>query len=180
MALVCALLWAWDAVPVSVPAAFPRAAALPAEPSTPGATPTGARRHTPVLAPILPSARRQAVRAAPTGGRHQIPVLAPVWAVLPAPGSISARLQLRGRGRFCRSGRCRCGDISAAHGLFQLIHTCAQRRHIVAQLRPTEPDQTELRRDARVGLRRHGGERVLNALQVCQQLRRCEGAGERL
>ena len=83
-------------------------------------------------------------------------------------------------GRICRSDRCRCRDVPAAHGLFQLVHARAQRRHVVAQLRPAEPDQAKLRRDARVGLRRHGGERVLNALQVCQQLRRRESAGEGL
>ena len=85
----------------------------------------------------------------------------------------------RGRGRLCRSGRCRCGDIPAAYGLFELVHTRTQRRHIVAQFRPAEPDQAEFRRNARVWLRRHGGERVLNTLQVCYQLRRCKGAGER-
>ena len=83
-------------------------------------------------------------------------------------------------GRICRSDRCRCGDIPAAHGLFQLVHARAQRRHVVAQFRPAEPDQAEFRRNARVWLRRHGGERVLNTLQVCYQLRRCKGAGERL
>ena len=80
------------------------------------------------------------------------------------------------RGRRCA----RRGDRSAVYGLFELVHACAQRRHIVAQLRPAEPDQAQLRRDARVGLRCHRAERLLDALKVCQQLRGRKRTGELL
>ena len=82
----------------------------------------------------------------------------------------------RRRGRSCA----RCGLRPAVYGLFKLVHARAQRRHIVAQLRPAEPDQAQLRRDAWIGLRRHRAERLLDALKVCQQLRGRKRAGEPL
>ena len=69
-------------------------------------------------------------------------------------------------------------DRPAVYGLFELVHARAQRRHIVAQLRPAEPNQAQLRRDARVGLRCHRAERLLDALKVCQQLRGRKCTGE--